>query len=155
MPTPAHPSDVRRRRSLAALLCCAIALPVFAQAAEESRTWTDSTGKYKLEGKFVKVEDGKLHLEQAGGKKMVIPLDKLSAADAKVAKDLAAANPFKESEEDSPFQPAEKTVPGKAGKAGSKNAGSNSVVQPNWNAVKQINPDAAPLDSRATVARNR
>ncbi|MGC4005679.1 MAG: SHD1 domain-containing protein [Pirellulales bacterium] len=77
-------------------------------AAEDVRTWTDVTGKHTMKGAFVKLEDGKVYLKQESGAELVVPVEKLSAADAKIAKDLAAANPFQEAPaEGNPFQPAE------------------------------------------------
>jgi SLA1 homology domain 1, SHD1 len=73
--------------------------------AEELRTWTDSTGRHKMEGKYAGMAGSKVKLELKTGKKMEIELKKLSEADQKYVADLDAENPFKP-EEDNPFQPA-------------------------------------------------
>ena len=70
-------------------------------AAEELRTWTDKSGKFKITAKFVSVEDGTVTLEKEDGKTIEIPLEKLSAADQKLVAE-ASASPFKEKEKN-PF----------------------------------------------------
>lgn len=47
----------------------------------EMRTWTDSTGKFKLDAKLIAVENGNVKLERPDGKIVTMPLDKLSPAD--------------------------------------------------------------------------
>lgn len=58
------------------------------------RTWTDSTGKFSLEAKFVALENGRVTLERTGGQQLVIDLKKLSAADQKFVEQAMSANPF-------------------------------------------------------------
>jgi hypothetical protein len=72
-------------------------LGLTAVLAADVRTWTDSTGKFTIKAKFVSLADGKVTLEQEDGSKVEIELTKLSAADQKVAQDLAKGddNPFK------------------------------------------------------------
>lgn len=63
-----------------------------------AREWSDSTGKFKIEAEFVSLEDGKVLLKKPDGGQVTIPLEKLSAADQKVATKMASepANPFEE-----------------------------------------------------------
>jgi len=65
---------------LAVILCCG-------QSA--ARTWTDSTGKYKIEGKFIKVTDDQVAILRDDGKVVRVPLAKLSEADQQHARKLA------------------------------------------------------------------
>lgn len=65
-------------------------------ASGELRTWTDASGKFKTEAEFVALDDKDVTLRLADGKTRKIPLAKLSAADQKVARELAA--PSKEDE---------------------------------------------------------
>ncbi|NQT15908.1 MAG: hypothetical protein HQ582_24340 [Planctomycetes bacterium] len=63
------------------------------------RTWTDNTGKFKIEAEFVGLADGSVSLRRKDGKEIALPLTRLSPADRKVAEDLAAkaddtSNPF-------------------------------------------------------------
>jgi outer membrane protein assembly factor BamB len=51
--------------------------------AQAVRTWTDSTGQYKLRAKLVDVADGNVRLEKADGRVITIALEKFSAADQK------------------------------------------------------------------------
>jgi hypothetical protein len=46
-----------------------------------ARTWTDSTGKHKVEGDFVSLADGKVELRRDDGKLIYVPLEKLSEND--------------------------------------------------------------------------
>ena len=57
------------------------------------RTWTDSSGLYKIEARFVELADGKVTLEKDDGTRKSMPLDKLSENDQELAKKLAAARP--------------------------------------------------------------
>ena len=45
------------------------------------RTWTDATGKYKLDARFVEIIDGKVRLQMSDGRYFRIEMDKLCAAD--------------------------------------------------------------------------
>jgi hypothetical protein len=63
------------------------------------RTWTDSTGKNKVEAMFLGIEDNKVKLRRTDGKEIAVPLDRLSPADQEMAKKLqeaaiASDNPF-------------------------------------------------------------
>ena len=48
-----------------------------------ARTWTDSSGTYKIEGEFVKLTDGKVDIRGHDGKVVHVPLEKLSDQDQK------------------------------------------------------------------------
>jgi|GEM_PF-6314161 len=50
-------------------------------ADPDVRTWTDATGKFKIEAKLLEFKDGKVKLERTDGKVVTLPFDKLSAAD--------------------------------------------------------------------------
>lgn len=55
---------------------------VFAADQPPMRTWTDSTGKYKIEARFEKVEKGVVFLtKKENNEKMQVPLAKLSEQD--------------------------------------------------------------------------
>ncbi len=45
------------------------------------RTWSDTTGKFRIEAELVKVEDGKVELKRKDGQNVTVPLDKLSKDD--------------------------------------------------------------------------
>lgn len=53
--------------------------------AKGRRTWTDATGKFKIEAELVRVADGKVELKKTDGTTISVPLDKLSAADQAIA----------------------------------------------------------------------
>ena len=62
------------------------------------RTWTDITGKHKIEALFLSIENNSVKLHRTDGKELSVPLDRLSKADQELAKKLQAAaasdNPF-------------------------------------------------------------
>jgi hypothetical protein len=78
----------------AALVCLfAIQILVQAQSADEYRTWTDSTGKFKVEAKFVKLENDKVELKRKdNGESVTLALSRFSNADAEIIKRLVAKN---------------------------------------------------------------
>ena len=49
--------------------------------AGETRTWTDKTGKFRIEAEFVAEDDGVVTLRKEDGDEIEVPLEKLSAAD--------------------------------------------------------------------------
>ncbi|MGB7325886.1 MAG: SHD1 domain-containing protein [Rubripirellula sp.] len=65
----------------------------------DDRSWTDITGKHKIEAEFIGFSDGSVKLKRADGKEIVVPLEKLSQPDQQRAKALHDAleaddNPF-------------------------------------------------------------
>jgi hypothetical protein len=54
--------------------------PVPEPAANGLRTWTDSTGKFKLDAELVRVSDGMVYL-LSGGKTKPVPINRLSKTD--------------------------------------------------------------------------
>jgi WD40 repeat protein len=78
----------------------------------ETRTWIDSTGKYKIEADFLKIEEGQVYLQRTDGKKLNLPLAKLSKDDQAYLKDLMKRRRNGESEDGNPFQEAAEGGPG-------------------------------------------
>lgn len=81
----------------------------------EVRTWSDVTGKFKIEAQFVKQDGDQVELARTDGKTIKLPLAKLSAADQEYVKKQSADtdpdNPFKvEEDPDSPFKPADSST---------------------------------------------
>ncbi len=75
--------------------------------AQESRTWSDASGKFKIKAKFLSEEGGTVTLETEDGKELEIELKKLNSADQKIIADLKkemSDSPFKSKEND-PFKP--------------------------------------------------
>ncbi len=54
--------------------------------AAETRTWSDSTGKHKVEAELVSVSDGKVWLKKSNGSVISLPLSRLSKADQEFLK---------------------------------------------------------------------
>lgn len=104
----------------------------------QTRTWTDSTGKYKVEGELQSATATEVQLTQTGGKVVKIPFDKLSAADQAFVQSYLKAtsemndpkNPFK-SANSGPFKPVSPSELASGG-------GDFPMVQPVVKNVKQI-----------------
>lgn len=98
----------RRPHLWLAVCACLLTFSLISVAhAQEMRTWTDATGKFKIQAKFVKEAAGSVTLLQADDEELEIELKNLSTADQKVVADLkkaAANNPFKTKGTD-PFKP--------------------------------------------------
>lgn len=52
-----------------------------ATPTHDYRTWTDSSGRYKIEARLVEVIDGRAKLVDRAGKEKLLPLERLSEAD--------------------------------------------------------------------------
>ncbi len=50
-------------------------------AASATRTWTDRTGKFKVDAKLVEKTNNEVILESADGKRVTVPIDRLSETD--------------------------------------------------------------------------
>lgn len=61
----------------------------------ELRTWTDKTGRFRIEATFVSEESGSVKLLRKDGKPATIPLDKLSDSDQAFVRQMLDENPFK------------------------------------------------------------
>lgn len=75
-------------------------------ATTATRTWTDSTGKYKIKASFVRMEGDKVFIKKEDGKTVSFALDKLSKKDQDYVESLDVGNPFAgedENEDDNPF----------------------------------------------------
>ncbi len=66
---------------------------LMAQQAQPSRTWTDASGTYTVEATLQGVVDGKAQLLRADGRRVDVPLDKLSKADQDYVRGTMAAVP--------------------------------------------------------------
>ena len=75
--------------------------------AQEVRKWTDDTGGFSTDAKFVSEKDGIVTLKTADGEQLEIPVAKLSKADQTYVKGLTA-NPFRKKSANT-FKPSMKT----------------------------------------------
>lgn len=62
--------------------------PPAAPAEPQLRTWTDSTGKHKIEAKLLESAGGQVKLQRADGKLVTLPHEKLSTADQEYLRGL-------------------------------------------------------------------
>lgn len=63
--------------------------PFSETAPTAKRTWTDNTGKFKIEAEFVKLSGGRVTLRRDDGTEITLTLDRLSEADRRIAQQLA------------------------------------------------------------------
>ena len=117
------PHSPRTSRTVALTLGTLFAGVALVLAGSEPRTWTDSTGKFKVTAKFVSQDKSKVTLEDKKGKRFEIELSKLSAADKKHLAELAK----KDVPDDDPFKPVK---PG-------------TEVVPGWNGTRLVDIAAA------------
>lgn len=112
--------------------------------AQQMRTWTDVSGKYKVQAKFVQMSDGKVVLECADGKRVSVPLDKLCEADRKYVADLEAeANPFQEVTPARPKGRQTMPAPEEAEGQQPEAPGEPKTVSPRWAQAQQLLPTAS------------
>lgn len=82
---------------------CLLLVSTSTSFAQEFRTWEDSTGKFKIEAKFVSEKDGVVTLKQKDGSELEIKISLLSTKDQTYVKTTkAGANPFQK-KDDNPF----------------------------------------------------
>jgi len=132
-------------------LCCALACFDAAAADPMSRTWSDTTGRFKIKGTFVSLENNVVTIRKEDGKEVEIPFRKLGPADQALAKAAAesAENPFKEKGEESPFKEKgatagemKKEETDEAATAESADAPplKTGTVEVDWNAANSLDP---------------
>ncbi|MCC6510370.1 MAG: hypothetical protein IT423_14800 [Pirellulaceae bacterium] len=64
------------------------------QVSGQSRTWSDKTGRFKVDAMFVGQENGVVKLQRPDGKQVNVPLEKLSPQDQAFIRQLLEENPF-------------------------------------------------------------
>ena len=128
-------------------VCLALILVMAAASshvnAEEIRTWSDSTGRFKIEAKYISTEGDKVKLERADGKSMEIQISKLSKDDQQYLDDLKN-NPFKASNSENPFMETEKGSPDNSRTQPSSPASqSGKFIEVNWDQSENIDLEFA------------
>lgn len=109
----------------------------------EIRTWSDATGKFKIEAKYVATVGEKVKLERPDGKGLEIEISKLSEADQQYLKDLES-NPFKEVESENPFMETDDLGRGKVPGSGGTTANSPAkLIEVDWSQSEKIDLDFA------------
>ncbi len=104
------------------VVAAAAALP-----AAELRTWTDVTGRFKVEAEFVETKGDVVALKRKDGTRLEIPLARLSEPDKQLVKSLMS------SEADDPF----KTVSPPAAPAAIR-LPAGEVHQPSWDGAIEV-----------------
>lgn len=123
----AHLSGVNQMNSIrfaTFTALCFSAATAWAQDDGQYRTWTDSTGKFKIEAAFVKFESGKVHLKPKGtDQSLAVAVGKLSSADQSHIRKLLAS----QKTGDKPASSTSSSSPASSSKA------SNMTWQGSWN----------------------
>lgn len=78
-------------------------------ALAEVRTWSDATGKFKIEAELIEATDEHVVLQKTDGKTVKVPIAKLSEADQQFVADQQAASLGEEMPAESAETPAETT----------------------------------------------
>ncbi|WP_254510931.1 SHD1 domain-containing protein [Anatilimnocola floriformis] len=140
----------------------------FEAAAAEVRTWTDATGKFKIEASFVSLDKDQVQLKKTDGKFITLAMDKLSAEDqvaAREAADKAKAPPMKD---ENPFEANVTDKPQIAGLGAERKTSLNGVplltldapaawgaaANPSTVALPKISNRAASIPPRAIAGPN-
>ena len=77
------------RRLFVVLLPAAAVVAVLAGSTYgEERTWTDRTGKHKVEAEFVLFKDGEVSLRKSDGKVVKFSIEKLSKSDQAFVREI-------------------------------------------------------------------
>ena len=122
------------------------------------RTWTDATGNFRIEAKFVTVENDAVKLVRKNGAAIIVPLAKLSTADREIATAMAAKMKSSPSEDDNPFKvddspgPMPKTDSGNPGKGDTAPAtprvsGSATTLTPGGRIEIELPSTVTPTDA--------
>jgi hypothetical protein len=107
--------------------------------APQRRTWSDRAGKFTVEATFVELKDGTVGLMRADGKRIDVPLEKLSDADAKYVHSLEESeSPFTES------AAARSKVAPQADTVGTSSIPGAKLLRPDWKSAKTVQPAAFP-----------
>jgi len=96
------------------------------------RTWTDATGKHKVEARFVELVDDNVRLEKSDGTTATLPVDKLCEADQRRVRRLARKTSTHET-----------TTPGTAARPGDLTAPAPEAPQGDWSNVETVMIDTA------------
>lgn len=120
-------------------LIASLLLATSSLAADDAvREWTDSTGRFKVTGKLLEVQDGNALIENSQGKKMRIPISRLSKAD----QDYLKRDP-------NPFEMVDKPN-GSAASTDQSASGNAPTSAAPWTGPKTVNWDVA--ESFTTLA---
>jgi len=122
--------------------------------SKKKRTWTDSTGKFKIDATFVELKDGKVKLTKDDGSEVSIPLEKLSGPDQEIA-NLMAEGGLKPSNDDdaNPFQSTGKSSPSLTGEVEGNPADARKIIfeaPENWN----VKPDPSATQGPKLAAKS-
>ena len=138
----------------ATYVACIFAAGHSARAEEEMRTWSDATGKYKMEARYTGMKGTKVQLTRSNGKKMEIDRKQLGEDDQKYLDSLDAKNsPFKPAMDDDSKPP--KADDSREAKEDASDETGDAVprkVSVDWSASQAIRLESPGGDWTASVA---
>jgi len=91
---------------ICATILVVLGLPSEGVSAEPVRTWTDASGRFKIEAKYVSFRDGTVKLQRTNGQTIEVPLDRLCEDDRRYVAQVAPDNPFMTEEDRAALQGA-------------------------------------------------
>jgi hypothetical protein len=146
-------------------LLTALILLMAGWADEPLRTWTDASGKFTIQGKFIKLEDGKVTLEKADGTQVTIEESKLKFEDRSEARQAngrvrrsenaknSAQSPFKEvGKADRHSQASQQMAELRKRLEPARASGVIELKKIDWTSVKNLSVDVTPWKAPPVVA---
>lgn len=98
--------------------------------AQEVRTWVDSSGQFKIEATYEKLEGEKVFLKMPDGNLKQIPLSMLSKADQDLVREInAPSEPVEVSEPAAPSEPAEVSEPDETEQGSTNTSNATSATE--------------------------
>jgi len=116
--------------------------------AQETRKWSDVSGRFNVEGTLIRVDGGNVLLKATDGKQLTISLTRLSEADQQYVKDQSE-NPFTEVAADNPFQQTTLSSGGELPNAVPVKLDSASQMMPKQDIQWDCPPDPCPVEKMA------
>ncbi|REK07159.1 MAG: hypothetical protein DWQ37_21655 [Planctomycetota bacterium] len=116
-------------------------------AARQPRTWSDASGKFKVEAKLLRVDGDNVVIKRADDKELAVPLARLSDADKKYVASIVPGTST-----DSPAEESAEAMPAREVELTETHLGAARVVQisgRDWN----YQPDASPTERKLRNVR--
>jgi SLA1 homology domain 1, SHD1 len=75
-------------------VCCLMPM-VSAQLVKQTMSWADSSGQFRIDATFVRIDAGNVVLRKSDGKEISVPLERLSSESQKQANEASQTKPAK------------------------------------------------------------
>jgi hypothetical protein len=124
-------------RQTLTLMLLLVAMTTIASAQQDSRLWTDSTGRFKVTATLIESKDGTVQLRTADGKTLNLPINRLSQADQDFLS--GGANPFAGGTTDAPMNEVS-TLPNSIRPSGGGIGSWSAPKEIDWSQVQELKP---------------